>query len=140
MNASMTVPKFSVVGLFRWLASLFFIIAGANHFVMPEFYIAMMPSFMPLKEFFVVVTGIAEIVLGIAIQFPAIRRRAGMLLIALLVAIFPANIYVAFVQPPLPNLDYTPESMWWRLLLQPLFIAWIWWVAVTPASPRDTAK
>lgn len=140
MNNSVIVPKFTVIALFRWLASLFFIIAGANHFIMPDFYIAMMPSFMPFKEFFVVVTGIAEIVLGIAIQIPMLRRRAGMSLIGLLIAIFPANIYVALMQPPLPNLDYSPESMWWRLLLQPLFIAWIWWVAVkevpAPVSVR----
>jgi len=140
MNGSSVFRKFTVAGLFRWLASLFFIIAGANHFIMPDFYLAMMPSFMPFKEFFVVVTGIAEIVLGIAIQFPAIRRRAGMSLIGLLIAIFPANIYVALVQPPLPNLDYTPESMWWRLLLQPLFIVWIWWVTVKASPVPDSVK
>lgn len=140
MNNSVIVPKFTVIALFRWLASLFFIIAGANHFIMPDFYIAMMPSFMPFKEFFVVVTGIAEIVLGIAIQIPMLRRRAGMSLIGLLIAIFPANIYVALIQPPLPNLDYSPESMWWRLLLQPLFIAWIWWVAVKGVPAPDSVR
>jgi uncharacterized membrane protein len=51
-------------------------------------------------------------------------------MIVLLAAIFPANIYVAIAQPVLPNLDYAPASMWWRLLLQPLFILWMWLVSI----------
>ena len=114
----------------RWAATLFFVVAGALHFVIPEFYLAMMPPFIPMKDILIVLTGLAEIALGIGLQIPVMRRRAGISLIALLVGIFPANIYVAVSQPALPDLSYEPASMWWRLLLQPLFIIWVWWVSV----------
>lgn len=114
----------------RWAATLFFVVAGALHFVIPEFYLAMMPPFIPMKDMLIVLTGLAEIALGIGLQIPAVRRRAGITLIALLIGIFPANIYVAVSLPALPDLSYDPASMWWRLLLQPLFILWVWWVSV----------
>lgn len=115
-----------ITTIFRWLATGFFLVAGAMHFVIPEFYLAMMPPFIPFQSFLIVLTGIAEMAGAIGIQIPKYRRLAGMLMIMMLVAIFPANIYVAWAQPVLPNVDYTPDSMWWRLLLQPVFIAWIW--------------
>ena len=54
----MAGPKFIVT--LRWLATIFFLIAGATHFVIPEFYQAMMPPFIPFQSFFIVLTGIAE--------------------------------------------------------------------------------
>jgi uncharacterized membrane protein len=114
----------------RWLATIFFTVSGSAHFVIPEFFRAMMPPFIPFQDFFIVLTGIAEIAGAIGIQVPRYRKLAGQLMIVLLVAIFPANIYVAIAQPVLPNMDYSPLSMWLRLLLQPLFIAWMWLVSV----------
>ena len=116
--------------ILRWFATLFFLVAGALHFVIPEFYLAMMPSFIPFQQFFIVLTGIAEMAGAIGIQIPKLRRLSGILMMILLVAIFPANIYVAIMQPSLPTLEYSAASMWWRLLLQPLFILWIWFVSV----------
>lgn len=130
MNVRHMVQSNIVVTVFRWLAAIFFVFSGSLHFVIPEFYYSMMPPFIPFKEFFIVLTGIAEIVFGVGILVPAVQRRSGMSMIALLIAIFPANIYVAIAQPTLMNLEYSPESMWLRLLLQPLFIVWVWWVSV----------
>ncbi|MHB1050086.1 MAG: DoxX family protein [Bacteroidota bacterium] len=119
-----------VITTMRWAATLFFVVAGALHFVIPDFYLAMMPQFIPMKEPLIILTGLAEIALGIGLQIAVVRRYSGILLIALLIGIFPANIYVAVAQPALPDLTYDPASMWWRLLLQPLFIIWVWWVSV----------
>lgn len=124
--------------ILRWLATAFFLFAGALHFVIPEFYLAMMPSFIPFQQFFVAMTGIAEMAGAIGIQIPKLRRISGILMMVLLVSIFPANIYVAIAQPLLPNLEYAASSMWWRLLLQPLFILWIWFVSVK--SDKNTAQ
>ncbi len=124
-----------IIATLRWLATAFFLVAGALHFVIPEFYRAMMPAFIPFQSFFIVLTGIAEMAGAIGIQIPKYRRLSGILMMVLLVAIFPANIYVAIAQPALPNMDYEPASMWWRLLLQPLFIAWIWAVSVRKTEP-----
>ncbi len=119
-----------IVSIVRWLATIFFLIAGILHFVIPEFYQAMIPPFIPFKDFFIVVTGIAEMAGAIGIQIPKLRKLSGILMMVLLISIFPANIYVAAVQPALPNLEYSGSSMWWRLLLQPVFIGWIWLVSV----------
>ena len=124
----MTRPIVKII--LRWLATIFFLIAGAMHFVIPEFYLAMMPPFIPFQSFFVVLTGIAEMAGGVGLQIPKLRRLTGILMIAMLVAIFPANIYVAIAQPALPDITYSSGSMWLRLLLQPLFIAWVWFVSL----------
>lgn len=119
-----------MITIVRWLATVFFLVAGALHFIIPEFYLAMMPPFIPFQSFFVALSGVAEMAGAVGIQIPQYRNRSGLMMILLLIAIFPANIYVAMSQPVLPNLDYSPDSMKWRLLLQPIFIAWIWWVSV----------
>jgi uncharacterized membrane protein len=130
----------AMITILRWLATGFFLVAGALHFVIPGFYQAMMPPFIPFQSFFIVISGIAEMAGAIGIQVPRYRRLAGQCMIILLVAVFPANIYVALVQPELPGMDYSPESMWWRLLLQPLFIGWVWLVSIrTPQSASATA-
>ncbi len=124
------MTRLIITTIFRWLATGFFLVAGAMHFVIPDFYQAMMPPFIPFQDFFIVITGIAEMAGAIGIQLPKYRRLAGLLMIVMLVAIFPANIYVAWSQPVLPNVAYSSGAMWWRLLLQPVFIAWIWSVSV----------
>jgi uncharacterized membrane protein len=124
------MSKIKFQSIFRWLATLFFVVAGLLHFIIPEFYLAMMPPFIPFQQFFIIVSGIAETAGAIGIQIPRFRKLAGIGLIVLLVAVFPANIYVAIVNPVIPNLEYSASGMWWRLLLQPIFIAWIWWVSV----------
>ncbi len=116
--------------ILRWLATLFFVVAGLLHFIIPEFYLAMMPTFIPFQQFFIVISGIAEVAGAIGIQIPRLRKFAGIGLIVLLVAVFPANIYVAVSNPTIPNLEYSVSSMWLRLLLQPIFIVWVWWVSV----------
>ncbi len=130
----MTRPIVKII--LRWLATIFFLIAGAMHFVIPEFYLAMMPPFIPFQSFFVVLTGIAEMAGGVGLQIPKLRKLTGLLMIAMLVAIFPANIYVAIAQPALPDITYSSGSMWWRLLLQPLFIAWVWFVSLKRNTPN----
>ena len=81
--------------VFRYLLALFFVGGGANHFLKPEFYLAMMPPYLPLHEDLVIISGIAEIALGLAVLVPKFQRIAGWGLIALLIAVFPANLQMA---------------------------------------------
>lgn len=114
---------------FRWLLALGFIAAGANHFRDAEFYLAIMPPSLPWPGPLVAISGVCEIAGGLGILIPAVRRLAGFGLIALLVAVFPANIFMAMagIQPPGVHL---PEwALWARLPLQSVFIAWVWLVA-----------
>jgi uncharacterized membrane protein len=114
----------------RWVLALFFIVAGVNHFLAPEIYLGMMPPWLPLKAAANLISGAAEIAGGIGLLIPSMRRPAAWGLIALLIAVFPANIQVA-VQGHMPGLENAPPALLWvRLLFQPVFVAWVWWVGL----------
>lgn len=109
----------------------FFLLAGVMHFVTPGFYLAMMPPWLPAHGMLVAVSGVAEILGGVGVMTARWRRAAGIGLLVLLVAVFPANIQLL--------LDARAAGeptglLWLRLPLQPVFIWWVWVVAV--ATPR----
>ena len=99
--------------------------AGVNHFVNPEFYVAIMPPYVPWHFAMVVVSGIAETALGVAVLVPTLRAAAGWGIVALLIAIFPANVHMAIAEPG--AYDAPAWGLWLRLPIQGLFIAWAWW-------------
>jgi uncharacterized membrane protein len=65
----------------------------------------------------------------VGLLIPRLRRAAGWGLIALLVAVLPANIFMAVAPERIPGLKLPQWSLWVRLPLQPLAAAWVWWVA-----------
>src|SRR4051812_48650117 len=79
--------------LSRLPLALFFIGAGIAHFVAPGRYLAIMPPYIPWPDSMVMLSGAAEIMGGIAVLFRPVRWAAGLWLIALLIAVFPANIH-----------------------------------------------
>ena len=111
----------------RCLAALLFVFAGAGHFLKTEFYEQMVPPGFPSPTLLVIVSGICEIAGGVGLLIPPLRRRAGWGLIALLIAVFPANIYMA-LHPE--RFGFAPWLLWTRLPLQAVIIAWIWFVAL----------
>ena len=124
----------------RWLLATFFIAAGANHFRDPAFYLPTIPSWLPLHQELVDVSGVAEIVGGIAALVPATRRAAGWGLIALLIAVFPANVNTALDHAQFPDRSPLVEwLLWLRLPVQAVLVAWVWWtlLARAPESPPD---
>lgn len=121
--------------IFRWLLAGFFIAAGLNHFRDVEFYRAMMPPWLPWHDALIQVSGIAEILGGIGLLVPVVRSIAGWGLIALLVAVFPANLHLALHHVDLPGLVVPAWAQWVRLPFQAVLIAWVWWTAL--ASRRD---
>ena len=121
----------------RWLLAIAFVVAGAAHFVRPEIYLAMMPPWLPWPAALNLIAGGAEILGGVGLLVPRMRRAAGWGLIALLIAVFPANLHVALAGK-MPGTDFSPTVLWWRLPFQAVFIAWVWWVALareTKTSP-----
>ena len=112
-----------------WLAAIFFVVAGANHFRQTELYLGMMPPGLPWPEALNYISGVAEILGGLGLLWSATRRIAGWGLLALLLAIFPANIHVA-MQCDMPGMDVSPTALWLRLPFQAVFIAWVWWIAL----------
>ncbi len=113
----------------RVVLAVFFVVAGVNHFRSPAIYLGMMPPWLPWPEALNAISGVAEILGGIGLLVPATRRVAGWGLIALLIAIFPANVHVA-LQGHMPGTNFSPAVLWSRLPFQVLFAAWVWWVAL----------
>lgn len=104
-----------------YLQALAYVAAGINHFVRPRFYLAIMPPYLPAHQLLVDLSGIAEIVLGLGLLFPATRVWAAWGLILLLIAVFPANVYMATAE----SFAQLPSWLrWGRLPLQGLLIWW----------------
>jgi len=113
-----------------WLMAGFYVLAGSNHLLNPAFYVAIVPPGLPGPEWINLVSGLAEIVLGVFVLEPRVRVLAAWGIIALLIAIFPANLYVALQNVGLPSGDPgTGNALlnWARLPLQAVFIAWAGW-------------
>lgn len=113
----------------RWLLAVFFVVAGLNHFRDPAFYLSMMPPPLPFPEALNALSGACEVAGGVGVLVPRTRRAAGWGLIALLIAVFPANIYAA-LQGQLAGLAAPPWTLWARLPFQALFLAWVWAVTL----------
>jgi uncharacterized membrane protein len=118
----------------RWVLALFMVVAGVNHFLAPEIYLGMMPAWLPAREAANVISGAAEILGGVGLLIPRLRRAAAWGLILLLVAVFPANVHVA-LQGNMPGLEgVSPALLWLRLPFQAVFIGWVWWVGRDPGK------
>ena len=111
--------------LSRYLLSLFFIAAGLNHFWNTPFYVAMMPPWLPAPLALVYLSGVAEIGLGALLLFSRWQVLAGWGLIALSVAVFPANVHMALNSELFTQ--FSPSGLWLRLPLQAVVIAWAYW-------------
>jgi uncharacterized membrane protein len=111
------------------LLAVFFVFAGALHFVRASAYQAIVPPYVPRKREAVALSGAAEIAGGLAVMAPASRRLAGLWLVALLAAVFPANVHMALHPEQIRGLDVNrmPRwALWARLPLQPLMMLWAW--------------
>lgn len=126
----------------RWLLAGLMIVAGLNHFRMPALYIAMIPEWLPAPSALNIISGVAEILGGIGLlaPWPAVRRAASWGLIALLLAVFPANINMAIHNLPLGDNHVPAWTLWARLPLQAILIAWAWWCTADRNGASGAAK
>lgn len=106
------------------MLAIFMIGAGTMHFVNPGFYLRIMPPYLPLHDELVLLSGVCEVVLGVLLLVPRCSRWAAWGIIALLIAVFPANIYLYQHQDILPA---SPIIHLLRLPLQGVFILWAYW-------------
>ena len=117
---SYTVKKISLFAM-----SLFYIIAGINHFIHPMFYKKIMPPYIPWHMLLIYASGMMEILLSILLIPLTTRRIAAWGIIILLIAIFPANINMM--------LNYWNEKnpdLWITILRLPMQIVLIWWAYI----------
>jgi uncharacterized membrane protein len=109
--------KLSLFGI-----SVFFIYFGIDHFINPEFYLSIMPPIFPLHLEAVYLSGLFEILGGVGVLIARTRSIAGWGLLALLIAVYPANIYMALTPEAFP--DISLFALYFRLALQFLFFYW----------------
>ena len=105
--------------------SLFYVFAGIKHFTNPDWYMKIMPPYLPLHKELVYISGAFEIILGLMLLLDKTRFIGGWGLILLLIAVFPANIYLAHTNGVAMNT--TPLIAWGRLPFQAIFILIAYW-------------
>jgi uncharacterized membrane protein len=104
-----------------------FVTAGALHFLVPTPFVQIVPPYLPWPLTLVYVSGAFEILGGCGILVPRLRRAAGWGLIALLIAVFPANLHMALGDVQVRGLGLPAWALWVRLPVQGVLIAWAWW-------------
>jgi uncharacterized membrane protein len=109
------------------VTALFFVGAGSMHFLRPEPYVKIMPPFVPWALTMVYISGAAEIAGGLGLIRRPFRRVAGWGLVALLIAVFPANIYMALDRVQVTANPLPLWLLWARLPLQLVLIWWVLW-------------
>ena len=103
----------------------FYILVGIDHFLRPEWYVQIIPPILPYKFALVYISGIFEIFFGGLLLIPSMRYIAGWGLILLLIAVYPANLYLASTNGA--AMGTTPLIAWGRLPFQFVFIGLAYW-------------
>ena len=135
------MPRSKIRLVLLILLALFFVLAGVSHFRNPDFFVSIMPPYLPAQLELVYLSGVFEILLGLGVLLPATRRWAGWGLVALLFAVYPANVHMALNPDPFVAQGTPLWALYLRLALQFVFVAWAWW-ATKPEGrvhPRDAA-
>ena len=105
----------------KWAFAALFVAAGVGHFAATEFYLKIMPPYLPWHRPLVLLSGAFEIALGIMLLIPRTSRLAAWGIIALLVAVFPANVFMVQHAEKFP---LSPPLLLLRLPLQGVLILW----------------
>ncbi len=114
-----------------------FLFTGASHFTSMKYdFAAMIPPPLPNDLWVIYLTGVLEIAGTIGLLIPRTRKLAGICLVLLLVALFPANVYAALNEIPLRG--EAPTPLWIRGPIQLLFMGMVWWTSIKePAEYRQ---
>ncbi|WP_426058353.1 DoxX family protein [Hymenobacter sp. B1770] len=112
--------------LSHYVLALVFVVAGILHFVHPATYLTIMPPQLPQPRLLVYLSGVFEILGGLGLLLRPTRRLAGWGLLTLLVAVFPANVYMALIHH---QLGIPGWVAWGRLPLQLPLMWWVWQVS-----------
>ena len=116
------------------IITLFFISGGIAHFVFGNFFAQIMPAYLPWHLELVYLSGVFELLGAVGILLPRTRLLAAYGLMALCVAVFPANLNMALRPEQFP--DIPVAFLYIRLPFQPLFIWFIWWAVAAERQQR----
>lgn len=112
--------------LARYALAALMTFAGIMHFVSPRGFERIVPQWLPSPKALVAISGVFEILGGLGLLVPATRTFAAWGLVALFIAVFPANVNMALNKLPLGRTAMPTWALWARLPLQGLLIAWAW--------------
>ena len=113
---------------FKGILAVCMVVAGVLHFAQSEPFIRIVPDFLPAPGALVYISGVVEILLGIGLLVPATQRLSAWGLVALFIAVYPANLNMAFNHI---HIDGVPDGWWFqaiRLPFQFVLIAWAYWL------------
>jgi len=114
---------------------LMFLISGINHFSNPNLYVSIMPPYLPMQSELSYISGIFEILGAIGLLFSKIRKLVGYALLIMLILMFPANLHMAVYPESFPM--YSELTIYVRLPLQLVFMAWVYWAALRKKAIGD---
>lgn len=110
------------------ITSIFYTIVGIKHFVDPNYFLVIIPPYLPFHLALVYISGFFEILFGLMILIPKYRYYGSIGIILLLIAVFPANIYLAQNEETQIALGASKEIAVWRLPIQGIFLAIAYWI------------
>lgn len=110
------------------ISSIFYTIVGVKHFIEPDYFLSIIPPYLPFHIELVYISGFFEILFGLMILFPKYRYYGSIGLILLLIAIFPANIYLAQSKEAQEAIGASQQIAIWRLPIQGIFIWIAYWI------------
>ncbi len=113
--------------ILRYVLAAVMVYAGVMHFRDPEPFAGIVPKYLPAHRTLVLISGFFEIMGGVGLLVPPTRRAAAWGLVALYVAVFPANVNMAVHDVPINGQHFAPWLLWLRLPLQAVLIAWAYW-------------
>ncbi len=121
------MPRVTTRMIVRAALALLFIAAGILHFVATPSFMAIVPPSLPWHRELVLISGVFEIVGGVGLMLPPFRRYAGYGLLLLLIAVFPANIYMAIAHVPATGVLGNRVLQWIRLPFQFVLMSFTLW-------------
>lgn len=109
------------------LLSGFYVVAGVNHFVNPNFYYPLIPDYLPFHEVIIYLSGLVEILLGIGVLIEKTRKISAYLLVGLLIIFISAHVHFLEIESCVEDGLCVPEWISWvrLLVIHPLLIAWV---------------
>ncbi len=133
----MPITRAKVRAGFRIFQGLVYIAAGLNHFLNPAFYHKIMPPYLPAHDLLINVSGVIEIILGALLIVPTTKKVGAWGIIALLIAVWPANIHMA-MHPDMFTKFGGPIALWVRVVMQIGLMLWAY--GFTHTFPDEKAK
>lgn len=129
-----TKPEKILKKIALWAASLFFLFTGLRHILIPDFYVILMPRFLPVPVFLILLTGILQIFCAIGLLFLKTRRLAANGLMIFLLLSLPVLIYIWVYYDPIPTSEI---PSWLKMLSVPIQFALIFWVYLFAQKPEN---